>query len=220
MSELESGSGNPELEPKISCQLEQYLKYHPAPPEEFVERELQTAEDILRTIKLAAATGKPQAIPIFDLGQDIFGFTKPLSGHPNGDFTTFYRQIQTLPQFISSEPILRRHAISGPSGYYYEESSPLSELANSLGVLPRAFPDHYTVRANPNERYPTDRIYNVVKVNHPELPANIYWHEFIELGPPAEFDEKWAFIITVNKSYIPTNSTIYPLAAFLKGIRA
>ncbi len=219
MPELES-HGPKESETKPDCYLEQYLKTHAKPPVNV--EDLPTAEAIIDTIKSEAAKNRPLAIPIFALPDSDFGFVKKLSEHPNGDFTIFYRKIQTLPRFTSDSALLKRVAVGaeqfGYSGYYYYgESGPLADVAKKLGVLPRIKPDNFLSKADRNHPHSTDLIYNVLQVNHPELPKHTYWHEFIELSLPEEYyPETYAFVVTVNKKFLTTDKPYGNLSRLLR----
>lgn len=205
MAEQECHGNSPENATVTKPYIQDYLDTYPAPPVEFVKEGLPSTPAIIDAIKAAQATGQALSVPIFD-----FGLMRELIENPNGDFTVFYKKMQPLPSFATTEPLLKRQAIGdGPGpGYYYGESGPLSEVGKMLGVLPRTSADNFLIK---REGHPNgmDVIYNVSKITNPEFP-NAYWHEFVELGSPESYYERSAVVVTVNNPSTATNERPTP----------
>lgn len=142
----------------------------------------KSVDDVLDLIKTSALSGKPQSLIL--LGDYYFW--------KHG--TAADRILKRVPPFVREK------------GF---DPITIKKLAERLRLLYRSTSD--TVISS-REPYPAEKegaevetIYNILPIKADGIPGQVYWHElvrgFLDTGNPS------SVMVTVNKQYIPTNSS-------------
>lgn len=184
---------NREDDPCITTKLESALGGE-IENAQLLDEAKEEADEVIRRTKVASESGLPTSIAVW--GDQVEGGTgfRKLFLLLLGDETRLPRHLSQLPRFSEGQPISDLGIVA---------------LGRELDVLPRRTKDfdiyHNRRWISPSAYKPDGETifatHNVLKVRHPDLPDETYWHE-VFWG--SEFSLGGAVVITVNKRYFPT----------------
>lgn len=179
---------------KVRNELKKFLGRVTPTPED-----RQEAETIINSLTKFKTSGEQATIPLVVTPVNF-------EGNETLDYRTMTRVKAKVEQFpkIEEEPLVNNSG--GKRGV-------VVEVATRLGLLPpRTSPDNYVYISNRPE-YSTGLeesivrvVYNCFEIKGPNLPKHTYWHEVFAGDAFRSYMD--AVVITVNKSFSPTNTLL------------